>query len=271
MAADTTHPGQDPYQILGVSPSASQDEIKNAYRNLAKKFHPDLNPGNKNAEKRFKEINSAYELIGSPEAREKARASRRAPFYYETYENQGPGSRYAQGFDADLFENLFRETYDLPITPEASIQGAQTEITLPSGKRLSVRIPPKIAPGTRLRFPRQGEYGDLFVRIEIQASEHFRPDGNDLIADLSVDLIDAILHSEIPVSTPDGRIVLKLPKHVNSGSKIRVAGKGLYEKTGGKRGDLIYVVQLHLPQTISPEFEAAARLEKERGAQRQAS
>jgi DnaJ-class molecular chaperone len=273
-------PEQDPYRILGVTQSSSDDEIKTAYRNLAKKLHPDLNPGNKQAEKKFKDINSAYELIGTSEAR--AQNSRQDPFYSETH--SGAGSRYSSGmdFDSDLFETLFRQArgrraqgesynpepdaelvYDLSISPRDAILGTRVEFTLPIGKTLSVKIPAGIAAGAKLRFPKQVGNQDVFVRIQIQDEQGFRVEGTNLFHELSVDVLDAILGSQVRAPTAEGSILLQLPKHVDTGAKVRVHDKGLFEKTGGKRGDLIYIIQLKLPKTVSPELENAARLQKE--------
>ena len=184
---------KDPYQVLGVTQAATQDEIKSAYRNIAKKFHPDLNPGNKKAEVKFKDAAVAYERIGTPEARtkfdrgetqeqqqEQARSSAdRGPFYHET---QADGGRYAYSFGGnaggdDFFENLFRASsgarggarasdlagedhlYQMSVDFRDAVLGAEREIALPGGKRLQVGIPPGIETGTKLRFKGQGGPG----------------------------------------------------------------------------------------------------------------
>ena len=111
----------DPYEILGVSKSASDDEIKKAYRNLAKKYHPDLNPNNKDAEQKFKKISVAYSLIGTKEAREKFEKGeldeqaadarfRSGPFYHEFQDNGGRYTNYYEGDNADIFESFFRDS-----------------------------------------------------------------------------------------------------------------------------------------------------------------
>jgi DnaJ-class molecular chaperone len=185
---------KDPFEALGVSRSATQDEIRNAYRALAKRYHPDLNPGNKAAEARFKEISTAYDLVGTPEAREKflrgeaaeaeaaAARGRAGPFYYETQSGTDP--RYStsfEGFDPEFFESLFGggrrggarargrggpanfpgedRLYRLEIDFRDAILGAEKEVTLPDGKRLRVRIPPGTESGSRLRLAGQGGPG----------------------------------------------------------------------------------------------------------------
>jgi DnaJ-class molecular chaperone len=187
---------KDPYQILGVTKDASQEAIKNAYRSLAKKYHPDLNPGNKERETKFKDIAAAYEKIGDPEMRAKfdrgetedqmrdsaQRGYGSGPFYYESQDGAG---RYSQsygggGFDEDFFENIFRqagaggarhargrvtdlpgedELYQMEVDLRDAALGAEREINLPSGKKLRVKIPAGIETGARLRFRGQGGPG----------------------------------------------------------------------------------------------------------------
>jgi DnaJ-class molecular chaperone len=186
-----------PYELLGVSPKAPQDEIRNAYRKLAKKLHPDLNPGNAAAAHSFKEINGAYELVGTPEERVKydrgesdeaarqaeaaSRHGRRGPYYNQT---QQGGGRYSFGgagggthgaenyFDEEFMSSIFGhgaargprmapqdERYEMEVGFKDSILGAEREIALPSGKKLRVKIPPGVVSGTQLRFAGQGGQG----------------------------------------------------------------------------------------------------------------
>jgi DnaJ-class molecular chaperone len=188
---------KNPYEVLGVAQAASQDEIRSAYRKQARKFHPDLNPGNKEAENKFKDLSNAYELIGTPETRAKfdrgetaeqeqaqaqaqtraqsgAHARRSGPFYHET---QQGGGRYSEDFFESFFRNAgqgsgaragSREDFDFPgedrlyqmsVDFRDAILGAQREITLPGGKRLQVKIPAGVENGTKLRFKGQGEPG----------------------------------------------------------------------------------------------------------------
>ena len=188
----------DPYRILNTSKTATADEIKNSYRKLAKKFHPDLNPGNKEAEKKFKEINQAYELVGTAETRAKFDRGEvdgqgnttgpgsgpgpgGNPYYTHTQQN---GGRYTQGFGAggdfneDIFESIFGQMnggrggarasmdrsgedalYRMTVDFKDAALGAEKDLSLPNGKRLQVKIPAGIDTGARLRFRGQGGQG----------------------------------------------------------------------------------------------------------------
>ena len=276
---------QSPYQILGVNESATQDEIKAAYRKLAKKFHPDLNPGNKEAESKFKEINGAYETVGTPEERAKfdrgetpeqqREAQNRGggphPHYY--YETQKPGSRYSsnfEGFDPSAFEELFRQyqgqghgprrdpahedhLYSMEVDFNTSILGGEREITLPTGKKLKVKIPAGIKPGMKLRLA-NAEAGDTYIEINVQPSDTFKRVGNDLELEVPISLSEAVLGGEIKIPTVDGAVLLKIPQGLTTGSRVRVKGKGVPFKEG--RGDQFVVVKVVLPSKIDPELES---------------
>ena len=287
----------DPYQVLGVSKTASQDEIKEVYRKLARKLHPDLNPGNKEAERKFKEISAAYDLIGTPEKRQQyereqtrassafeqaARRSQRSPFYYETQSD--PEARYSHQFsgtfDPEFFESLFRgrrdrdhfeETgEDYLVTTEIdlreSVLGTERLLKLPD-KQLQVKIPPGIEDGERMRMTGQGGKGtgkappgDVYLEIRIRPSETFqRGTGpgaeNNLELELPVSLSEAILGGEVTVPTPEGSAVLKIPAGVNTGSKLRLKGKGLADRRTKARGDEIVTLKVALPDPVDPSLK----------------
>jgi DnaJ-class molecular chaperone len=291
----------DPYQTLGVPKTATAEQIKNAYRGLAKKFHPDLNPGNKQAEHKFKDINAANEILSSPENKAKfdrgewgepqappggGQRHHGGPYYRDT----GGGARYAggggAGFDESIFENLFRgggrrgsggfqvagedETYRLEVEPRDTVLGAEREIQFPGGKRLSVKIPKGVVEGQKLRFAGQaapgfggGPSGDVYVEIILKPDERFRTEGANLLHDLNVPLDVAVLGGEITVPTPESQVSLSIPAHSSSGKRLRVPGRGLFAK-GGKRGDLVVTLRVQLPDPFDPELEAAIRAWREK-------
>jgi len=275
----------DPYKILNVPKTATQDEIKAAYRKLAKKFHPDLNPGNKTAEAKFKEINGAYALIDTVENRAKFDRGeteeaagfhggpQRGPFYSKTQNGGGRYSSQFGGFDADIFADIFsnigraggggvhepepQEVYQLSIAFRDAILGAEKEITFPNGKKFQVKIPPGVDSGTRLRFAGKGEHGaDVFVELHVAPSKDFQRSGADLETEVKVPFDKAILGGEIQVPTVEGSILLKIPANVKMGQKMRVGGKGVPQK-GGARGALIVKLNLQMPEKVDEEFKQA--------------
>lgn len=283
---------KDPYQTLGVKKGDSADDIKNAYRKLAKKFHPDLNPGNKAAEHQFKEINSAYEILGDPKNREKfdkgewdtgeqagpppgGGANRRSgPFYHQA---RGGGRYDFSGFDESMFEDLFggqgfggrrapmHETYKMEIELRDSLLGAEREIHLPSGKRLSIKIPRGARTGQKLRFTGQGEGGvDVYVELQVKADPRFTAEGNSLVYFLGVPLEVAVLGGELPVPTPEGQVSLKIPPGSSSGRRMRIPGKGQFGKGENVRGDLMVEIRVLLPEGRDPALEAAILSWKEK-------
>ena len=281
-----------PYDVLGISVTATQDEIKNAYRNLAKKFHPDLNPGKKDAEASFKEINAANELIGTPEARAKYdqgeserqefqsaqhEAGRRGgPSYYQTQENAGRYSSSFEGMDEDILQSIFGRMgagpkgdargadalYELEISFKDAVLGAEKEITLPTGKRLAVKIPAGVESGSKLRFPGFGgpgsgkaKPGDAYVELRVLPSSLFKRVQNNLEIELPVSLSEALLGAEIKVPTINGSVILKVPAQTGSGQRLRVPGKGVQAGKDGKQGDLVVIIKVVMPETIDSEFK----------------
>jgi DnaJ-class molecular chaperone len=297
---------KNPYEVLGVPKTASANEIKEAYRSLAKKFHPDLNPGSKEAELKFKEVNQANEMIGTPEKRAqfdrgeidpnryqyRSGGPQRGPYYYQTQDE--PSGRYTynfdQGADSDIFESIFRqfgrkqkggrsaqegaefqfpgqdEHYKMAIDLKDSVLGAEKEISLPSGKRLAVKIPPGTKSGSKLRFSGQGrpsvaggKKGDVYVEVQINESSLFKAEGEDLIYELPISLFEAILGAEIKVPTLEGSILLKIPPGSNTDMKLRIPGKGLFNRESKKRGDQIVILKVYLPKKMDPELAEAIR------------
>jgi DnaJ-class molecular chaperone len=278
----------NPYEVLGVAKTASLEEIKKAYRVLAKKYHPDLNPGNKKAEEKFKQISHANDLIGSAaerlkfdngEINEQQNREWQEKQNY-TRSSQGPrADRYSQSFanqfgGEDFFEDLFKTKrgqqapkpkadtlYQMPISFKESILGSEKIITLSNGKNLEIKIPPGIVSGTKLRFKNQGtqgpndaEPGDAYIEIKVETLEGWTRVGNDLETELAISFIEGIIGAEISVPTMYGPVMLKIPPGVNTGSKLRIKGKGV--KKDQEAGNQIVKLKIMLPKVITPELSA---------------
>lgn len=280
---------KDPYHILGLTKDADQEAIKKSYRKLAKKYHPDLNPGNKDAEIKFKDVSHAFDLIGTPEARAKfdrgeaeeefsQHRTGRRPSYYDT---QHEGGRYSFSFGddiggADFFENLFGRSrghrmdfpgedvsYKMEVDFVEAALGGEKVITLPDGKNLKVKIPAGIESGKKLRFKGlgrpgngRGAPGDAYVEINVRPLPGFTRHGKDIETEVPISFLDAITGTEIEVPTIEGNVLLKIPSGVSSGTRLRIKGKGAGE--GENRGNQIVVLKIVMPKEIDPALRAAA-------------
>jgi DnaJ-class molecular chaperone len=277
----------DPYEILGLPKNSSDDDIKKAYRTLAKKYHPDLNPNNKEAVKKFKEISVAYKMIENKEARDKFEkgvyndentdtASRKGPFYSDFQDSKGRYAYHFEGNAEDLFESLFSgfkghgegmdlsgqdHQYTMEIGLKDAINGLEQEIILAEGKRLKVKIPAGIKDKTKLRFKNlggqaigKGKPGDAYVEILIRPSDVFTINENNLEYELPVSLDEAVNGTKIKVPTMDGTVMLTIPPGINTGSRLRIKEKGMTSEDG-VRGDQIVIIKIVLPGKIDTEFK----------------
>jgi DnaJ-class molecular chaperone len=262
----------DLYQTLGVPRDAKADDIRTAYRRLAKQHHPDLNPGNKVAEDRFKAVASAYDILSDTEKRAKydrgeidasgeARPERPS---YRGYAEGERGGRYRQGAEmpegdfGDLFEDLFAQReaasnaprrgrdagYTLTIDFLDAVAGTTKRITLPDGKSLDVKIPPGIEEGQTMRLKGKGNpgrnggpAGDALIEIHINPHRFFRREGRDIHLDLPVSLSEAVLGGKISVPTPTGAVAMTIPKHSDTGAVLRLRGRGVPAHGGAQAGD----------------------------------
>ena len=279
----------DPYAVLGVSRDAGPDEIKQAYRRLARKLHPDLNPGDKSGEERFKDVNNAYQLLGDPEKRKRfdageideTGAERPRQQYYRDYAGSPQAERYASDagyadFDdgEDPFADLLRQAaharanrrgqdlhYRLPVTLADAIEGGTRRLTLPTGGTLDVAIPAGVVDGQVLRLrgkgaPGVGEGGpgDALIEIEVLPDPRFQRYGDDIALELPVSLHEAVLGGRIRVPTPTGAVEMGVPAGSNSGTTLRLRGKGA-PRRGGGRGDQLVRLKIVLPKESDPELE----------------
>jgi len=302
---------KDPYVVLGVPRDADDDAIRKAYRALARKLHPDVKPGDAEAEERFKRVSQAYAVLSDPEKRsaydefgemaldpnfdaEKAREARRAFGGFEGFGGLGGAGR-GGGFE-DLFSNLFSRggggfrgaplrhagpdvEAELSLDFRDAALGGEQRITIarPTAdgrsrqETVTVRIPPGVADGGRIRLRGKGGEGsgggppgDLYARIRVRPHPLFRREGRDLTLDLPISVREAILGAQVEVPTLTGRVTVTIPPGTDSGTKLRLRGKGVPQPTGGAAGDLYVVVQIKVPKGLAAEarkrIEALAEL-----------
>jgi DnaJ-class molecular chaperone len=270
---------KDPYETLGVSRTATPEQIRAAFRKIAKKHHPDLNPGDQAAEERFKAANTANEILSDPERRQKfdrgeidASGQERAPErpFYRDFADSGEGARYytsGGNFDAegmgDIFADFFAQQqggggggtrprkgadrrYRLEVPFLSAVNGATERLSLPSGETVDVRIPPGIEDGQTLRLRGKGDPGrnggpdgDALIEVLVAPHPFFRRVGKDVELDLPVTLAEAVLGGKVPVPTPRGEVTLTIPKQSDAGTRLRLRGRGV---AGG--GDLYVTLKL---------------------------
>jgi curved DNA-binding protein len=277
---------RDYYEVLRVPRAAKPEEIKRAYRQLARKHHPDLQPAGERAKaaERFKEINEAYEVLSDPDKRAKYDALG-ANWKSGMDFTPPPGAEWRAadtsewedlGGFSDFFASLFgRPTgspgrggvritlpgsdmeAELPVTVEELLKGGRRRITLNGSRNLEVEIPLGAREGTVLRLAGQGERGvgggppgDLYLHVHAVPHPRYRAAGDDLEMDLPLWPWQAVLGAEVRVETPDGPVTLKVPAGTQSGRRLRLRGRGLPRKDGG-RGDLHALVRIVVPERPS--------------------
>ena len=281
---------KDPYEILGVQRSDSAQDIQNAYRRLAKKLHPDLNPGNRGSEEQFKKVASAYDLLSDPEKRTRfdrgeidaSGAERPQHEFYRDYAGAGAeyhsyatDSGYADMMDSDeILSNLYRGArthvhadgrdvqYKLPVEFLAAVNGATNRVILPDGSALDVVVPAGARDGQILRLRGKGALGlgggkpgDALVEIEVKPHRFFTREGDDIHLTLPVSLTEAVLGADVRVPTTTSKVSMRVPKGVNAGRVLRLKGKGVV-RPDGSRGDQYVNLKVVLPEQIDPELEA---------------
>jgi DnaJ-class molecular chaperone len=284
----------DLYATLGVARDVDAEQIRAAYRKLAKRHHPDLNPGNKAAEAKFKEISAANEILSDPEKRGRydrgeidASGAERAPQRptYQDYAEGPTGRRYSHSGSAeqdysDIFADFFGRggpaemrmrgddrPYTLRVSFLDAANGATTRLTLPDGKPLDVRIPPGIDNEQVLRLKGQGDpgrgeapAGDALIRIQIEPHRFFQRDGRDILLEFPVTLAEAVLGARKNVPTVSGRVAMTIPAKSNTGTKLRLRGRGIPAHGNQPAGDQI----ISLKVVLDPNDEGLAKFLRER-------
>ncbi len=284
---------RDPYAELGVARNASADDIRKAFRKLAKKHHPDANRGDKAAEEKFKHLSVAFDLLGDPDKRRKYDAGMvdadghdiQRGFAGHPSGAGGGGFRGTEfeGVDlGDILGDMFgargagRGGFGargadirarLEIDLEEAIKGARKRITFSAGRALDVNIPTGAVDGQVLRLRGQGSPGragpgDALIELVIRPHPIFRAEGEQLHMDLLVSLPDAVLGGKVTAQTPDGPVTLSVPRGANSGAVLRLKGRGLSDPQG-RRGDLLARLVLTLPEETDSELVQFAQTWRE--------
>lgn len=294
---------QDYYALLAVSRTATEDEIKKAYRKLAIQFHPDRNPGDKKAEDKFKEITEAYETLGDVKKREmydkfghtqggNPFAGGGNPFggggYNRSYSGAGAaGGDPFQDIFGDVFSEVFGASrggaggarqqrqrnqkgadlrYTLSITLEEAATGCEKVIsflrhsgTKEENAKLAVTVPAGVKENQKLKLTGEGDAsnsgasGDLYVIIQVQDHLLFKREENDIVLELPVSYIDAILGTSLEVPTLTGRVLIKIPPGTHTGQNLRLKNKGLPKMGGFGSGDMLIKILVDTPQEVSAE------------------
>ncbi len=281
----------DYYKILGVDKSASEEDIKKAYRKLARKLHPDLNPDNKEAHHKFQQVNEANEVLSDPEKRKKydqyGKDWQHADHFEQQRKSQRPQSSYAGGEnftgedDSDFssfFESMFggggsrsRQTKfrgqdyraELRLNLVDAMETHPQTLTV-NGKNIRITIPAGVENGQVIKLKGYGSpgvnggpAGDLFITFSIVPHPLFKRSGNDLFTSTNIDLYTALLGGETTIETLKGKVKLKVNPETQPGTKIRLKGKGfpVYKKEG-TAGDLYVTYEVKLPTNLSEKEKA---------------
>jgi len=289
----------DYYKILGLTKSASDKDIKKAYRKLARKYHPDLNPNNKIAEKKFKEINEANEVLSHPENRKKydqyGKDWQHAETFEKAKEKQYQRSSYQQGASdgysnqdfSDFFESMFGGTSSRTRGGNIKFRGqdynAELQLDLKdvykthkrtltvNNKNIRINIPAGVENGQVIKINghggkgiNDGPNGDLYINFSIVNQSRFKRDKNNLYTTVNLNLYKAILGGDITVNTFDGKVKLNIKPETQNGAKIKLKGKGfpLYKKEN-QFGDLYITYQIKIPAHLTKkEKELFIELDK---------
>ena len=286
----------DYYEVLGVDKNASEKAIKKAYRKLARKYHPDLNPDDKGAQLKFQQVNEAHEVLSDPDKRKKYDKYGKDWQHAEAYEQAGQQRRQqgqrayrsGSGFEgfseegfSDFFESMFgrqaggqgryRRTAFRGQDYEARLQLRLSEVykthkrTLTvNGQNIRITIPAGVENGQTIKIKgyggpgvNGGPNGDLYITFQIDNDTGFRRDGQHLYRTIDLDLYTAVLGGEITVDTMDGKVKLNVPPETQNGTKVKLKGKGFpVYKKKGQYGDLFLTYELNIPTQLSEKEKA---------------
>lgn len=285
---------RDPYQELGVARGTSAEELRKVFRKLAKQHHPDKNPGDKASEDKFKRVSAAFDLLGDTEKRRKFDAGEIDADSRDIVRGYGGNPHAKQGgfggaeFEGVDLNEILGEMFGgrgagraggrgggrfasrgadlrgrVEIDLEESIAGGRQRIDFSDGRSLEVTIPKGAVEGQTLRLKGQGAPGpagpgDAFIELTIRPHAIFRREGESLVMDLPISVPDAVLGGKVQAPTPDGPVTLSVPKGSNSGSILRLKGRGA-GGAHGRRGDLLASLVVTLPDVVDAELERFAQ------------
>ena len=276
---------EDLYTVLGVSKDAQGDEIRRAYRRLAKELHPDTRPDDPAAGDRFKRVTAAYDILGDAAKRQRYDDgeidAQGEPVRSYVRNGAGAAGGWASGFGganghdtgvSDIFSDLFggRGTrgpgltlrgqdvrYTLEIDFMEAAGGARKRVTLPEGGTLDLNVPEGVADGQVLRLKgkgtpglRGGENGDALVEIQVRPHARFKRLGSDILLELPITVDEAVLGGKVEVATISGRVSLQIPKGTSSGRVFRLKGKGVRSTADGSVGDQLVTIRIVMPENV---------------------
>lgn len=283
---------RNPYEVLGVKKDASEKDIRAAYRRLAKRYHPDLNPGDKEAEARFKEISAAHDLLSDSDKRARfdrgeidETGAERPPrgYSWRGFAEGAPGAKYreAEGVSPEDLDEIFGRFahmrggefrmrgpdrhYVLTVDLLDAANGARRRLELGPGRTLDVTVPAGVRDGQVLRLKGQGGEGlgggapgDALIEVHIAPHPFFRREGDDIHLELPVTLTEAVLGGSVAVPTPTGDVTMTVPPGSNTGRVLRLRGKGV-ARPDGTRGDEYVTLKIVLPDPPDPELAELVR------------
>lgn len=292
---------EDPYECLGVSRTATQAEIQKAYRKLAKSHHPDLNPGDKAAEDRFKAASAAYQLLKDPEQRgrfdrgeiDASGVERPQHRFYREYADRDTGGRYASsagyedfGDSSDIFADLFRGRgqgsrtrfharghdihYRLDVDFLDAVNGTKRRVSLPDGSSLDVTIPAGIGDGETMRLRGkggegvgEGAPGDALIEVSVRPHPLFAREGDDIVVEIPIAIDEAVLGAKVEVPTISGDVRMTVPAGSSSGDVLRLRGRGVTAK-GRPAGNQRVVLKIVVPKEPDEPLRKAMEAFRER-------